>query len=127
MDIEDQELYAECEDDNENTDIDGLDVDDTSDKPKSNYQLMKERKDAIKYRRFTVTLLPKQVYRSFRKTIKKDLHQFTDEELLTIYRVLCDAINEKNEDLNLQMYKHIRARVERAYTRFNKRRAFKVK
>lgn len=123
MDIEEDELYAECEDDNENTDV----VDENGDKPKSNYQLMKERKDAIKYRRFTVTLLPKQVYRSFRKTIKKDLHQFTDEELLTIYRVLCDAINEKNEDLNLQMYKHIRARVERAYTRFNKRRAFKVK
>ena len=124
MDIEEDELYAECEDDNENIDVDG---DDVGDKPKSNYQLMKERKDAIKYRRFTVTLLPKQVYRSFRKTIKKDLHQFTDEELLTIYRVLCDAMNEKNEDLNLQMYKHIRARVERAYTRFNKRRAFKVK
>lgn len=124
MDIEEDELYAECEDDNENSDVDS---DDTGDKPKSNYQLMKERKDAIKYRRFTVTLLPKQVYRSFRKTIKKDLHQFTDEELLTIYRVLCDAMNEKNEDLNLQMYKHIRARVERAYTRFNKRRAFKVK
>lgn len=124
MDIEEDELYAECEDDNENSDVDS---DDTGDKPKSNYQLMKERKDAIKYRRFTVTLLPKQVYRSFRKTIKKDLHTFTDEELLTIYRVLCDAMNEKNEDLNLQMYKHIRARVERAYTRFNKRRAFKVK
>ena len=125
MDIEDHELYAECEDDNENTDVDN--DGDIGDKPKSNYQLMKERKDAIKYRRFTVTLLPKQVYRSFRKTIKKDLHTFTDEELLTIYRVLCDAMNEKNEDLNLQMYKHIRARVERAYTRFNKRRAFKVK
>ena len=124
MDIEEDELYAECEDDNENIDVDSEDI---GDKPKSNYQLMKERKDAIKYRRFTVTLLPKQVYRSFRKTIKKDLHQFTDEELLTIYRVLCDAMNEKNEDLNLQMYKHIRARVERAYTRFNKRRAFKVK
>ena len=124
MDIEEDELYAECEDDNENIDVDSEDI---GDNPKSNYQLMKERKDAIKYRRFTVTLLPKQVYRSFRKTIKKDLHQFTDEELLTIYRVLCDAMNEKNEDLNLQMYKHIRARVERAYTRFNKRRAFKVK
>ena len=44
MDIEDHELYAECEDDNENTDVDGFYVDEKGDKPKSNYQLMKERK-----------------------------------------------------------------------------------
>lgn len=98
-------------------DYDEEDYDDLNEQEKSAYQLAKERKDFIKYRRFSVTLHPKQIYRSFRKTIKKDLEVFTDEELMTIYRVLCDAMNMKNEDLNLQMYKYIRARVERGYNR----------
>ena len=98
-------------------DLDEEDLSDLSDSEKSAYQLAKERKDFIKYRRFSLTLHPKQIYRSFRKTIKKDLDVFTEEELMTIYRVLCDAMNMKNEDLNLKMYKYIRARVERSYNR----------
>lgn len=95
---------------------DELGVEDEDDQLTST-QIRKLERIAVQHRRFSVTLQPKQVYRAFRKTIKKDLDKFNEEELMTIFRVLCDAMNTKNEDLNLHMYKHIRPRVERAYDR----------
>ncbi|QXM18589.1 hypothetical protein Phab24_id144 [Acinetobacter phage Phab24] len=81
----------------------------------STYEKAKLARKAVQHRRFFVTLRSKQIYRSFRKTIKKDLDDFTEAEILTIYRVVADALNMKNPELNLYAYKHIRARVERAY------------
>lgn len=83
----------------------------------STYEKAKLARKAVQHRRFEVTLRSKQIYRSFRKTIKKDLDDFTEEEMLTIFRVVADALNMKNPDLNLQAYRHMRARVERAYNR----------
>lgn len=103
--------------------IDEIDIVEDEDDVKdlSTYAKAKIARKAVQHRRFEVTLRSKQVYRSFRKTIKKDLDDFTEEEMLTIFRVVADALNMKNPDLNLQAYRHMRARVERAYNRQKQR------
>ena len=84
----------------------------------------KKEKD-VSHRRFNVTLHPVQLYESVKKSIHND--ELDYERMLTLFRVLADALNRENEESNVIMWQHIKTRTERWFVNNRKQANKKLK
>ena len=79
--------------------------------------------DPVVHRRFTVTLRSTQILESFRKCVKKD--EYSDEELFVLFKTIANQINRKCPEKNIDMWKHIKLRTEKAI--MDKKKKYKLK
>jgi hypothetical protein len=85
---------------------------------KDNKSPKKEEKD-VSHRRFNVTLQPVQLYEAFKKSVHNG--EIDGERLMTLFRVMADAMNRENPEYNVHMWTHIKSRTEKWFVEQRKR------
>lgn len=82
-----------------------------------------EEDERLGHRRFNLTLRSSQVYESLKSCVKKG--EFSDDELFNLFKVVANQINKQNPKLNIDIWLHVKPRVDKAYS--DQRKRFNIK
>lgn len=79
-------------------------------------RMMIDNRDGKEHRRFSVTLRPSQVSKSFKACLNnKDFDEYDEKELLLITKKLIDLLGKRNPENFDKLHRYYRGRLEDLY------------
>lgn len=86
-------------------------------------RIMIDNRDGKEHRRFSLTLRPTQLAKSFKDCLnKKEFDSVSEDELVLITKKLLDHLIARNSENTDKFYRHFRGRLEKFYRERTKNR-----